>query len=64
MKLSLMKKLALSTSALVAIYTPAAMSQAQVGHGGTPAFACVQAQAHECNVTAVSYTHLTLPTKA
>ena len=51
MRFSFIKKLALSTSALVAIFMPATMAQGQVLHGSPPPFACVKAQADECNVT-------------
>jgi len=51
MRMSVIKKLALSTSALAAIYMPAAMAQAQSARHAAPVFACVQAQAAGCNVT-------------
>ena len=51
MKFCLLKKFALTTSALVVLSMPAVMSQAQVVGGGAPAFACVQSQAYGCHVT-------------
>ena len=56
MKFSFLKKLALSTSALVVISLPAAKAQAQVQtvRNVPPPFACVQAQANECHVTTAS----------
>ena len=54
MNFCLIKKIALSTSALVAICMPAAKAQAQIVPGNVPAFACVQAQANDCHVTNAS----------
>ena len=51
MRFSHIKKFALSTSALVVLSLPAAITQAQVVGEEAPAFACVQAQAHGCHVT-------------
>lgn len=51
MRTSTIKKLALSTSALVVLYLPAVTAQAQIVHSAAPVYACVQAQAAECHVT-------------
>ena len=56
MKFSFLKKLAMSTSALVVISLPAAQAQAQAQtvRNVPPPFACVQAQSNECHVTTAS----------